>query len=351
MIRASEGSVVARAACSAIDTTPDTSTVGDMPNRYGNIRFFGCTDHADLSKGVAEGLGVELESSKIGRFANSETTVEIGKSVRGDDVFILGSGSGMVNDNLMEMLILINACKYASAARVTAILPNYPYARQDKKDRSRAPITAKLVANMLTVAGADHVITMDLHASQIQGFFDVPVDNLYAEAAVEKYIRQNVPNFRDAVMVSPDAGGAKRVTSLADRLNVDFALIHKERKKANEVASMTLVGEVAGKTAILVDDMADTCGTLCMAVEKLYEAGAKDVYAAITHAILSGPAVERIEKSQLVHLIVTNSCDHSAKKEKCSKIRTIDIAPILAEAVRRTHNGESISYLFNHVPS
>eukprot|EP00035_Acanthoeca_spectabilis_P021568 m.438959 g.438959 ORF g.438959 m.438959 type:complete len:323 (+) comp18309_c0_seq1:150-1118(+) len=322
-----------------------------MPNRYGNVRFFGCSDHADLSQGVAMRLGVEMEKSNVGKFANSETTVEIGASVRGDDVFILGSGSGDVNDNLMEMLIMINACKHASAARVTAILPNYPYARQDKKDRSRAPITAKLVANMLTVAGADHVITMDLHASQIQGFFDVPVDNLYAEAAIEKYIREEIPDFGDAVVVSPDAGGAKRVTSLADRLNVDFALIHKERKKANEVASMVLVGEVEGKTAILVDDMADTCGTLCMAVEKLYEAGAKDVYAAITHAILSGPAIDRINKSQLVGLIVTNSCAHEEKKKLCAKLRTIDIAPILAEAVRRTHNGESISYLFNHVPA
>lgn len=215
---------------------------------------------------------------------------------------------------------------------------------------AQAPITAKLIANMITVAGADHVITMDLHASQIQGFFDVPVDNLYAEAAVEQHIRAHIPDFAKAVVVSPDAGGAKRVTSLADRLNVDFALIHKERKKANEVASMVLVGSVEGRTAILVDDMADTCGTLVMAAEKLFEAGAVQVYACITHAILSGPAIQRINDSNLTGLIVTNSCPHEDKKKACPKIQTIDIAPILAEAIRRTHNGESISYLFTHVP-
>lgn len=301
-----------------------------------------------LADGIAKRLGLKLEETNVKKFANSETNIEIGCSVRGDDVFILGSGSGQVNDNLMELLIMVNACKYASAARVTAIVPNYPYARQDKKDRSRAPISAKLVANMLTVAGCDHIITLDLHASQIQGFFDVPVDNLFAEPVMSKHIQSNVPDWENAVIVSPDAGGAKRVTSLADRLNVDFALIHKERKRANEVASMVLVGSVEGRVAILIDDMADTCGTLIMAVEKLYEAGAKAVYAGITHAILSGPAVERINKSELTGLIVTNSCPHEDKKAICPKIQTIDIAPLLAEAVRRTHNGESISFLFSN---
>jgi ribose-phosphate pyrophosphokinase len=287
---------------------------------------------------------------RIGKFANQETTVEIASSVRGDDVFIVGCGSGEVNDNLVEALILINACKNASAARITAIFPNYPYARQDKKDKSRAPISAKLVANMLTVAGANHIITMDLHASQTQGFFDIPVDNLYAEPAIAQYIRANIPDYEKCVIVSPDAGGAKRVTSLSDRLNVDFALIHKERKKANEVASMVLVGSVAGKVAILIDDMADTCGTLCMAADKLVDAGATEVYAFITHAILSGPAAQRIKDSKLTALVVTNSCPHDGPKAVTDKIRTIDISPTLAEAVRRTHNGESISYLFNDVP-
>ena len=254
--------------------------------------------------------------------------MEIGASVRGDDVFIFGCGSGSVNDHLMEVMIMVNACKYASAARVTAVLPNFPYARQDKKDKSRAPISAKLVANMLTVrrrrgrcgcagrladavlqvAGADHVITMDLHASQIQGFFDLPVDNLFAEPSICRFIETNMAMFGDVqpVIVSPDAGGAKRVTALADKLNLDFALIHKERKRANEVASMTLVGSVEGRAALLVDDMADTCGTMCMAVDKLFEAGATHVYAFVTHAILSGAAIDRLNESKLNGMVVTN---------------------------------------------
>lgn len=322
-----------------------------MPNHlYGNIRLFSGSAHDNLSKGIARRLGTKLEPCVIRKFANKETSIEIGASVRGDDVFIVGCGSGEVNDNLMELLILINACKNASAARITAIIPNYPYARQDKKDKSRAPISAKLVANMLTTAGANHIITMDLHASQIQGFFDLPVDNLFAEPHFAAFIRTNVPDYSNAVIVSPDAGGAKRVTSLADRLNADFALIHKERQKANEVASMTLVGHVNDRVAILVDDMADTCGTLCMAVDKLIEAGATQVWAFITHGILSPPAAERIRDSKLHALVVTNSCPHEGPKKITDKIRTLDIAPTLAEAVRRTHNGESISFLFDHVP-
>jgi len=321
-----------------------------MPNLYGNIRLLGGSAHMQLAEGIAARLGIKLEPMKVGKFANHETSVEIGKSVRGDDVYIVGAGTGDVNDNLMEVMILINACKHASASRITAILPSYPYARQDKKDKSRAPITAKLVANMLTVAGANHIITMDLHASQIQGFFDLPVDNLYAEPAFAQYIERSIPDYKSAVIVSPDAGGAKRVTSLADRLNVDFALIHKERKKANEVASMVLVGSVDGRVAILVDDMADTCGTLCMAADKCIEAGASAVYGFITHAVLSGPAIDRLNASKMTALVVTNSCPHEEKKKLTDKLRTLDISPTLAEAVRRTHNGESISYLFNNVP-
>lgn len=305
----------------------------------------------DLTSRIVKRLGLQIEPCLVSKFANQETAVEIGVSVRGEDVFIIGCGSGEVNDNLMELLIMVNACKYASAQRVTAVIPNYPYARQDKKDKSRAPISAKLVANMLTVAGADHIITMDLHASQIQGFFDVPVDNLFAEPAVLKYIRENIPNWKQAVIVSPDAGGAKRVASIADALNLDFALIHKERKKANEVSSMVLVGNVKDCVAILVDDIADTCGTLCFAAEKLMEAGAAQVYAFITHAVLSGNALEKLNCCKALHsLVVTNTIPHDDKKALCSKIQTIDVAPILAEAIRRTHNGESISYLFKHVP-
>ncbi|DAA12552.1 TPA: ribose-phosphate pyrophosphokinase 2, partial [Bos taurus] len=212
-----------------------------------NIVLFSGSSHQDLSQRVADRLGLELGKVITKKFSNQETSVEIGESVRGEDVYIIQSGCGEINDNLMELLIMINACKIASSSRVTAVIPCFPYARQDKKDKvsaSRAPISAKLVANMLSVAGADHIITMDLHASQIQGFFDIPVDNLYAEPAVLQWIRENITDWKNCIIVSPDAGGAKRVTSIADRLNVEFALIHKERKKANEVDRMVLVGDV-----------------------------------------------------------------------------------------------------------
>ena len=282
-------------------------------------------------------------------------------------VFILQSTRpNDINDGLMELLIMINACKTASARRITAVLPNFPYARQDKKDKSRAPITAKLMANMLQTAGCNHVITMDLHASQIQGFFNVPVDNLYAEPSAVKWIRQNLVfetqakdthKKRDCVIVSPDAGGAKRATSLADRLDLPFALIHKERQRPNEVARMTLVGTVEGKTAIVVDDMADTCGTLAKAAETLMKHGAKDVVALVTHGILSGNAVEVLKSSQLSRLVVTNTVPVPEEKiealrvpdaEKGCRLEIIDISSVLAEACRRTHNGESVSYLFSH---
>jgi len=245
---------------------------------------------------------------------------------------------------------MINACKIASAERVTAVIPSFPYARQDKKDKSRAPISAKLVANMLSVAGADHIITMDLHASQIQGFFDIPVDNLYAEPAVLKWIKENIPEWRNSIIVSPDAGGAKRVTAIADRLNVEFALIHKERKKANEVDRMVLVGDAKDRVAILVDDMADTCGTIVMAANKLMESGATKIYAILTHGIFSGPALERINNACFEAVVVTNTLSQDLNMKTCDKIQCIDVSMMFAEAVRRTHNGESVSYLFSNVP-
>ncbi|OAD52687.1 Ribose-phosphate pyrophosphokinase 1 [Eufriesea mexicana] len=326
-----------------------------LQSRMPNIKVFSGTSHPDLAQRIVDRLGIDIGKVVTKKFSNLETCVEIGESVRGEDVYIVQSGSGEVNDNLMELLIMINACKIASASRVTAVIPCFPYARQDKKDkggdggdntnsknqivmksnewkfRSRAPISAKLVANMLSVAGADHIITMDLHASQIQGFFDIPVDNLFAEPAVLKWIKENIIEWRNSIIVSPDAGGAKRVTSIADRLNVEFALIHKERKKANEVASMVLVGDVKDRVAILVDDMADTCGTICHAAEKLLEAGAIKVYAILTHGIFSGPAISRINNASF--------------EAVC-----IDVSMMFAEAVRRTHNGESVSYLFSNVP-
>lgn len=275
----------------------------------------------------------------------------------------------------MELLIMINACKTASARRITAVIPNFPYARQDKKDKSRAPITAKLMANMLQTAGCNHVITMDLHASQIQGFFNVPVDNLYAEPSCLKWIRENLmtspplhsPDSIEGpmgesgapmcVIVSPDAGGAKRATSMADRLDLPFALIHKERSRPNEVARMTLVGTVKDMVAVVVDDMADTCGTLAKAADTLIKHGAREVVAIVTHGILSGKAVEILKGSKLSRLVVTNTVPIAEDKlealkvpegEKGCRLETIDISPVLAEACRRTHNGESVSFLFSH---
>ncbi|XP_046695320.1 ribose-phosphate pyrophosphokinase 1a isoform X1 [Silurus meridionalis] len=273
-----------------------------------NIKIFSGSSHPDLSQKIADRLGLELGKVVTKKFSNQETCVEIGESVRGEDVYIVQSGS--------------ESC----------------------------PISAKLVANMLSVAGADHIITMDLHASQIQGFFDIPVDNLYAEPAVLKWIRENINEWKNCTIVSPDAGGAKRVTSIADRLNVDFALIHKERKKANEVDRMVLVGDVKDRVAILVDDMADTCGTICFAAEKLVSAGATKVYGILTHGIFSGPAISRINNATFEAVVVTNTIPQEDKIKQCDKIQVIDISMILAEAIRRTHNGESVSYLFSHVP-
>ncbi|XP_058124750.1 ribose-phosphate pyrophosphokinase 1 isoform X1 [Anopheles ziemanni] len=321
-----------------------------LQSRMPNIKVFSGSSHPDLASRIVDRLGIDLGKVVTKKFSNLETCVEIGESVRGEDVYIVQSGSGEINDNLMELLIMINACKIASASRVTAVIPCFPYARQDKKDKSRAPISAKLVANMLSVAGADHIITMDLHASQIQGFFDIPVDNLYAEPAVLKWIRENIAEWRNSIIVSPDAGGAKRVTSIADRLNVEFALIHKERKKANEVASMVLVGDVKDRVAILVDDMADTCGTICHAADKLVEAGATKVYAILTHGIFSGPAISRINNACFEAVVVTNTIPQDGHMKDCPKIQCIDVSMMFAEAVRRTHNGESVSYLFSNVP-
>lgn len=315
-----------------------------------NIKVFSGSSHPALAQKICDRLGITHANVVAKKFANGETNVEIGESVRGEDVYIIQSGCGEVNDNLMELLIMINACKIASAERVTAVIPVYPYSRQDKKDKSRAPISAKLVANMLSVAGADHIITMDLHASQIQGFFDIPVDNLYAEPAVVKWIKENIPDWKGAIVVSPDAGGAKRVTCIADRLNIDFALIHKERKKANEVASMVLVGDAKGKVAILVDDMADTCGTIVQAAQKLVEDGAVKIYAILTHGIFSGEALTRINNSHFEAVVVTNTIPQDRNMVICSKIQVIDVSMMFAEAVRRTHNGESVSYLFENVP-
>ncbi|KII94392.1 hypothetical protein PLICRDRAFT_36661 [Plicaturopsis crispa FD-325 SS-3] len=313
------------------------------------IKIFSGNSHPELVEIIARRLGLPVAKAEVSRSGIGETIVRINETVREDDVYIINSGCGEVNTALMELCIMIHACKIASAKRITAVLPLFPYARQDKKDKSRAPITAKLVANMIQRSGCDHVITMDLHASQIQGFFDVPVDKLYAEPSAILYIRTHF-KLDDVVIVSPDAGGAKRATSIADRLGVDFALFHKERKKANEVSRMVLVGHVKDKIAILVDDMADTCGTLCLAARHLADAGTSTVHAIVTHGILSGNALKNVDESALEKLIVTNTLPQAANQAACAKIEVIDIGGVLGEVIRRSHYGESVSKLFHEVP-
>ncbi|EIN07873.1 phosphoribosyl pyrophosphokinase [Punctularia strigosozonata HHB-11173 SS5] len=314
-----------------------------------SIRLLTGNSHPELAKAVAERLNIPLTPCIVKKFSNGETNAKITESVRDSDVFIIQSGCADVNDHLMELLILISACKGASARRITAVIPCFPYARMDKKDRSRAPITAKLVANMLVVAGCDHVITMDLHASQIQGFFDIPVDNLYSEPSMLAWIRLNIPDWQEAVVVSPDAGGAKRVTAIADKLGVEFALIHRERKARAQGAEETmelLVGNVQGKVAILVDDMVDTGSTLTLAAYSLRKKGAKQVYALISHGLLSEVNLKLIEELPIDHLLVTNSVPQKEHASTIKKLVTLDISPTIAESIRRTHNGESISLLF-----
>ncbi|KAL1889618.1 ribose phosphate diphosphokinase subunit prs4 [Ceratocystis pirilliformis] len=322
-----------------------------MPTPMSNeIKLISGSSHVDLSGRIAKRLGIEVSKTMSLQYSNQETSFTMGESIRDEDVFIIQSTApGDINDGLMELLIMIHACRTASARRITAVIPNYPYARQDKKDKSRAPISARLVADMLQTAGANHIITMDLHANQIQGFFSVPVDNLYAEPSVLRWIRENI-HVADCVIVSPDAGGAKRATSIADHLNTAFAIIHKERPRPNVVGRMTLVGDVKDKHAILVDDIADTCGTLAKAASVLKEHEAKSVVALVTHGVLSGTAIETINASQISVLVVTNTVPLGDKLNRCPKLRVIDISPTIAEAIRRTHNGESVSYLFRNVP-
>jgi len=295
-------------------------------------------------------LNIPLTPCVVEKFSNGEINVKIRESVRDEDVFILQTGCADVNDNLMEMLILISACKTASARRITAVVPCYPYARQDKKERSRAPITAKLIANMLVVAGCDHLITMDLHASQIQGFFDIPVDNLYSEPLMMNYIKREINGWKNGIVISPDAGGAKRVTSIADKLGLDFALINRLRdnKVKNSPERMQLVvGDVRGKIAILVDDMVDTGTTLTLAAHALKEQGAAEVHVIISHGLFAGMDLSTLETLPIERLVVTNSNPQTQNLSAANgKLEVLDISPTIAESIRRTHNGESISLLF-----
>ncbi|MEK7197223.1 MAG: ribose-phosphate pyrophosphokinase [Nitrospirota bacterium] len=297
-----------------------------------------------LAKEVAEYLGIPVCETTITSFSDGEIMVQIDENVRGSDIFVLQSTSTPVNDNIMELLLLIDALKRASAGRITAVIPYYGYARQDRKVQPRVPISSKLVADLITVAGTNRVLTVDLHAGQIQGFFNIPVDHLYASPVLLEYIRKC--DFKDLVIVSPDAGGVERARAFAKRLNASLAIIDKRREKANVSEVMNVIGDVKGRETIILDDLIDTAGTTTQAASALKEKGAKKVLAACTHAVLSGPAIDRINNSVIEELIVTNTIPLDSKKEKCKKLKVLSIAPLLGEAIKRIHEESSISSLF-----
>jgi ribose-phosphate pyrophosphokinase len=298
-----------------------------------------------LAEGIARELKVDLTRGICKRFADHEIFVELQENVRGEDVFVIQPTSYPANDNLMELLILIDALKRASARRITAVMPYYGYARQDRKPGPRTPITAKLVANIIERAGADRVLTLDLHAGQIQGFFDIPTDNLFAAPVMVRDIKDRY-ELDDIMVVSPDVGGVVRARALAKRINAPLAVCDKQRKRPGEIESMAVIGDVEGKRCILVDDIVDSGGTLCNAADVLLKAGAKEVMAYITHGVLSGSAVERIEGSRLKSLVITDSIEPTEPVKKARNIRVLPIASLLGEAIKRTANEESVSGLF-----
>lgn len=298
-----------------------------------------------LAKDICKHLGIPLASVLASKFSEGETRVQIHDNVRGKDIFIVQPTCPPANDNLMELLILVDAARRASAKRITAVLPYYGYARQDRKDQPRVPITAKLVANLITAAGANRVLTMDLHANQIQGFFDIPVDHLYAINSLCEYLESE--NIEDLVVVSPDVGGTKMARAYAKRLNAGLAIVDKRRESPEKTEVMHILGDVKGKNVVIVDDIVATAGSMVEAILALKKMGVKDVYAAVSHGILSGPAIERLEGCKpLKKLVITDSIPLKTSK-KISKIEVVSVAPILAEAIRRIHDEESISCLFD----
>jgi len=310
-----------------------------------NLMVFTGSSNPDLVNETCKHLGVPLGEVEVGKFSDGEIAVELQENVRGRDVFILQSTCQPTNDNLMELLVLADALRRASATRITAVVPYFGYARQDRRVRSaRVPITAKVVADMIATVGVDRVLTLDLHAEQIQGFFDVPVDNIYGSPIlIEDILRQN---YKDLLVVSPDIGGVVRARAVAKQLGTDLAIIDKRRPQANVAEVMNIIGEVEGRTCLLVDDIIDTAGTLCTAAGALKEAGAKAVVAYCTHPVLSGKAIDNINGSQLDTLVVTNSIPLSDAAKNCSRIRQLNLGKMLAEAMRRVSNEESISAMF-----
>jgi ribose-phosphate pyrophosphokinase len=309
-----------------------------------NLKLFTLNSNRALAEEIADVIGVELGKCTVSRFSDGEIQINIEESIRGCDVFVIQSTSAPVNEHLMELLIMVDALKRASAKTINIVLPYYGYARQDRKARAREPITAKLVANLLETAGATRVITLDLHAPQIQGFFDILIDHLMGVPILAEYFRSK--NFDDIVIVSPDHGGVTRARKMADRLKAPIAIIDKRRPKPNVAEVMNIVGNIEGKTAILIDDIIDTAGTITLAANALVENGATEVYACCTHPVLSGPAIERIQNSKIKELVVTNSIALPEEK-KIDKITQLSVAPLIAEAIIRVFEQQSVSTLFD----
>ena len=315
-----------------------------MNKVFSALKLFTCNAHPELAKEIAELMGIKSGKSTVNKFSDGEIQVSIWESVRDCDVYIVQPTCAPVNDNLMELLIMIDALKRASAGRINAVIPYYGYARQDRKAKARDPITAKLVANLIQAAGADRVISMDLHANQIQGYFDIPVDHLLGLPILTKYFREK--KLEDVVVVSPDHGSVTRARNMAERLDAPIAIVDKRRPEPNKSEIMNIIGDINGKNCILLDDMIDTAGTICNAANALIELGAKGVYACATHGVLSGPAVDRLKKSPIQELVLLNTLPIPDEK-KIDKMKFLSVGPIFSEVITRVYKGGSVSTLFD----
>ena len=317
-----------------------------MRSANSEIKIFSCNAHHELAEEIAKELGLKLGNAEVGRFSDGEISVRIDDKVRGADVFIIQPTSAPVNENLMELLIMMDGLRRASAGRITAVIPYYGYARQDRKTRARDPISARLVADLIQTAGAHRVLVMDLHCAQIQGFFNIPVDHLVGMPLLTRYYTEKFGSLDDFVAVSPDLGSVGRTRAFASKLEIPLAIIDKRRPKANVSEIMNIIGNIEGKKVILVDDMIDTAGTITNAANTLKERGAAEVFACCTHPVLSGPAIERIEASAISELVVLNTIK-LPKEKRIPKLREISVAPIMADAIHRIHEDLSVSKLFD----
>jgi ribose-phosphate pyrophosphokinase len=309
----------------------------------GSIKLLTGTSNQNLAKEVSEYLNIPLSDAIVSRFSDGEVRVQINESMRGEDVFVIQSLCPPINESIMELLLILDAIKRASAGRITAVIPYYAYARQDRKDKPRVPISARLLADLITVAGAQRVVVVDLHSPQIQGFFNIPVDNLHALGVLYDYLKDKVDSS-NTVVVSPDAGGVERARLLANKIGCPIAIIYKRRPEPNVAEVLDIIGNVKGKRAIIVDDIIDTAGTVCAASELLLSKGASRVDVVATHGLLSGPAVERLKKSPIEEVVVTNTIP--VEHKNLEKLKVVSIAPLIGEAIRRIHEGESVSVLF-----